>query len=97
VVFSATAKQKNVGGLSHFPGQPCLFSGNKGRHKNRKAMSQQEEELINAFYNTVGEILALTIKVTGAFHKHSNHVFLCTNCNLLKTVVYVRCLTEMEV
>lgn len=51
----------------------------------------QEEVLISEFYSTVGEILALTIKVTGAFRKHSNHVFLCTNCNLLK----MACLCKM--
>jgi len=51
----------------------------------------QEEVLISAFYNTVGEILALIIKVTGAFHKHSNHVFLCTNRNLLQ----MACLCKM--
>jgi len=50
-----------------------------------------QEVLISAFYSTVGEILALTIKVTEAFHKHSNYVFLCTNCNLLK----MACLCKM--
>jgi hypothetical protein len=41
-----------------------------------------QEVLISAFYNTVGEILALIIKVTGIVNKHSNHVF------LLQTVIY---------
>lgn len=45
-------------------------------------MLLQEEVLISVFYNTVGEILALIIKVTGIVNKHSNHVF------LLQTVIY---------
>ena len=97
--FPCHCQTKKVGGLSHFLGQLCCFQGTKEDTRTEKPCCSKksssfilvilchlllQEVLISAFYNTVGEILALTIKVTGAFHKHSNHVFLCTNCNLLK-------------
>jgi len=107
VVFHATAKQKKWEDCLIFLGSHVCFQGKKEDTKTKKPcyskksssfilvilchLLLQEEVLISALYNTVGEILALTIKVKWAFHKHSNHVFLCTNCNLLK----MACLCKM--